>query len=103
MQHFLARVYSGEEIRKAQLAARAGGPPMPASHEETRKRHTAYLDSLVKEGAVIIAGPFPDGRGGVIVMAAENEEAARTLLEADPFIEQGIFERYELEEFVRHQ
>lgn len=42
-----------------------------------------------------MAGPFPDHRGGMVVLRAASEEEARAIAEADPFVSSGA-ETYEL-------
>lgn len=103
MEHFVATVYFHADVREAVLAARSGGPPLSFSHVAIRDRHVAYLNALSQAGTVVCAGPTPDYRSGIIVLAADSEDAARELLEADPYVAHGFFERYELVEFERHQ
>lgn len=51
--------------------------------------HVAYMDELHRRGALIAAGPFQDGRGGMVVIEVEDEPAAGAIAEADPFITRG--------------
>jgi uncharacterized protein len=61
------------------------------------ERHVAYLRALDARGALIVCGPFRDGEGGMVCFFAENEDEARAVAEADPFVELG-FKRSRLRE-----
>lgn len=62
--------------------------------------HVAHLKQLEDAGRLVICGPFADGAGGMAVIQAESEEAARTIAEADPFVASGA-ETYTLRTFQR--
>lgn len=53
------------------------------------RAHVAHLVELEGRGELVCAGPFDDGTGGVIVIRAESEEAARASIESDPFVANG--------------
>lgn len=57
--------------------------------------HREYLQQLDADGALVLSGPFTDRRGGMVLIRAESEAAARAIVEADPLIEQGV-DTYEL-------
>ena len=67
-----------------------------------RPAHIANLEPLEAEGRIRFAGPLldPDDRplGSVIVFEAESLEVARDIAARDPYVAQGIFERYEVYE-----
>lgn len=102
MRHFVATLYFSASARHTYLAAQSGAAPMPPSFAALRERHVAYLNELMKGSSLLCAGPTPDYRAGVLVLAAESETAARQLLAADPYMVEHVFERYELLEFKRH-
>lgn len=52
--------------------------------------HTAYLDRHYQSGDFICSGRKIPRTGGVILCQAETPEAARAILEEDPFYRQGI-------------
>jgi uncharacterized protein YciI len=55
-------------------------------------RHFQYLNGLLDEGRLIIAGPCIDGKGpGIIVFEAADEDGARATMEADPAVVAGVF------------
>jgi uncharacterized protein len=61
-----------------------------------RAEHRAYLNRLVDEGSLLMAGPFADERGGLIVFEAEDEAAVRRLMADDPFTIEGVFATTEI-------
>ncbi len=61
--------------------------------------HVAYMDELHRRGVLIAAGPFQDGRGGMVIIEAEDATAARAIAEADPLIAQGV-ESYTLRQWM---
>ncbi|HEX5914982.1 MAG TPA: YciI family protein [Rubrobacter sp.] len=55
-------------------------------------RHFNYLQGLLGEGRLIMAGPCIDGKGpGIIVFEAADGDEARATMEADPAVVAGVF------------
>ncbi len=54
-----------------------------------RPAHLDYLNKLFVEGKVVMAGPFTDKRGGMVIYKAESWEEAKQLAEADPAVTSG--------------
>ncbi|MGR6916719.1 YciI family protein [[Actinomadura] parvosata] len=52
---------------------------------ERRDDHLAHLNKLWEQGAVVAAGPYTDLTAGMIVLRAEDEAAARALVDQDPY------------------
>jgi uncharacterized protein YciI len=68
-------------------------------------RHTAYFKDLGKKGICLIAGPFANQTdnelgAGCYVFAAESDEEARKLAEADPLVVEGIY-TYKMWEWIK--
>ena len=59
-------------------------PPSPVVEE-----HWRYLDSRYAERRLLCSGPQDSGAGGVLVVLADHEEAARTVLDGDPLVRDG--------------
>ncbi len=55
---------------------------------ETFKKHDDYLKQIIKTGNVITEGIFPNRDGGILVMKGDVD---RTLIEADPSMEDAVF------------
>ncbi|MBO9605689.1 MAG: hypothetical protein J7639_07045 [Paenibacillaceae bacterium] len=53
---------------------------------KVRPAHLEYLNGLYKEGKVVMAGPFTDKKGGMVIYRADSFEEAQQLAEADPVI-----------------
>ena len=68
------------EYRYADLEARA----------RVRPDHLAYLQSLLDEGTVVLAGPVGDGSGAMMVLRAGSEDEARQVVEGDPYTAAGV-------------
>ena len=63
------------------------------TEEDTRiaGEHFAYLQKATQDGTVILAGRSLDGEGpAVVIFEADAEEAARSFMEADPFVAGGL-------------
>ena len=63
--------------------------PERARDEALIKSHVAFLRELDCSGQLVLAGPFEDGAGGMIILRAESLEAARAIAETDPFVTAG--------------
>jgi uncharacterized protein len=75
-----------------------------ARRDQHRAQHVAHLEALERDGRLIFAGPIrspADDRsvGAVIVLEAPDADAARRLVEADPFVAGGVFESITLDPF----
>jgi hypothetical protein len=73
--------------------------------QEKRKLHRqAHLDRMTpldKAGKVLLAGPFTDKAGSLIVLDMPSLEDVRAFMEADPYVTQGVFARYEIHPFLQ--
>lgn len=56
---------------------------------KVRPAHLDYLDKLYKEHKVVMAGPFADKKGGMVIYRADSPEEAKALAEADPVVAEG--------------
>src|SRR5262249_16921047 len=67
-----------------------------AKIQEVRPAHRQYLSGLKANGQLVVAGPFPDDSGGLIVYEAASREEAEALVQGDPFFQNGVFVSYVL-------
>lgn len=51
-----------------------------------RPSHLVYINDLFNQDKVVMAGPFTDKKGGMVIYRAESFEEAQKLAEADPVI-----------------
>lgn len=63
-----------------------GSAPTP----EDIKGHIAYLRRLEKDGALVMAGPFTNHKGGMVVIKAATLEDAHKVAATDPFVANKI-------------
>jgi uncharacterized protein YciI len=76
-------------------------PDGPALREANRQAHMDNMSRLDREGRLVFAGPLKDREGGksvgsLIVFEAASEQAARELMESDPYTRAGVFEWHEI-------
>ncbi|MFM1822558.1 MAG: hypothetical protein RI967_824 [Planctomycetota bacterium] len=60
------------------------------AEREALAAHFAYLESLVRAGEVIAAGPCEDGSFGLVVFGALDAAAAAARMQADPAVVAGV-------------
>ncbi len=77
------------------------GPDGAKLRLSVRAAHLANLRPLVEQGRVVIAGPFTDGSGSLIIVDIESEDAALAFAQNDPYTTGGVFERVEVRPFRR--
>jgi uncharacterized protein len=56
---------------------------------ETRPAHLQYASDLYQVGKVHSAGPFLDGKGGLVIYECDTEEEAIRLAMRDPAVTSG--------------
>ena len=60
-------------------------------YEQKLMDHGNFMAGLLKDGKLVISGPFTDSTGGMLVMKAENKEEVAKLIETDPGVTNGVF------------
>jgi uncharacterized protein YciI len=65
-----------------------------------RPAHWRYDRTLESAGKLALAGPFANDEGGLFVYNAARREEAMSYLKQDPFAVEGVFEDYELLEWL---
>lgn len=58
-------------------------------NQRIRPDHLTYVSKLFEQGKVVMAGPFTDGKGGLVVYECDSEEEAIKLANADPVVALG--------------
>lgn len=73
--------------------------------QELRKIHRpAHLDkmkSLSQAGKIVLAGPFKDGSGSLIIYNVATKTEAELIAKTDPYVMHRIFESYEIKLFEK--
>ncbi|MBS0171189.1 MAG: YciI family protein [Nitrospira sp.] len=75
------------------------GPDGQAKRKIHRPAHLANLEPLNRQGKVLLAGPFTDQAGSLIIIEASSLEEAKQFAAEDPYTVHGIFERVEVHPF----
>jgi uncharacterized protein len=74
-------------------------PDAKDKRPQHRPAHLRHLEPLAAAGKVILAGPFTDGSGSLIVVDAESLAAVWELVARDPYVINGIFNHVEVKAF----
>ena len=75
-------------------------PDKPVREQAYWDQHARFVDSLFEAGKVILAGPFADGSGSLVIMAVESVEAARAIFQDDPWAQHDILVAGEIKEWT---
>ena len=88
------------------------GEDIPNSQENraaARPAHLKRVDELINSGKMILAGPLPaidspdpgpaGMAGSLIVAEFESLEAAKSWINADPYVTQGVFAKVTVKPF----
>jgi len=77
------------------------GPEGEAKRKIHRTAHLANLESLDRQGRVILAGPLTDKAGSLLVLEFKNQIEAEQFAHNDPYMVHGVFERVEIHPFMQ--
>ncbi|HTN42964.1 MAG TPA: YciI family protein [Nitrospiria bacterium] len=77
------------------------GPEGQSKRKTLRPVHLDRLKRLESDGKLILAGPFSDRSGSLIIIEADSIEEARAFIQKDPYVEQGVFEKVEVRPFTQ--
>ncbi|MEW6471049.1 MAG: YciI family protein [Actinomycetota bacterium] len=61
----------------------------PPLVDGARPHHRQYIDDLSQKGLVCLAGPWADGRGGLIIYDSPDRATLDDLLRDDPYAQRG--------------
>jgi uncharacterized protein YciI len=76
------------------------GPEGEKKRKVLRPAHLEHLKRLESEGKLVLAGPFADRSGSLIIIEADSIEEARAIIQKDPYVEQAVFEKVEVRPFT---
>lgn len=72
-------------------AARESFKTEPTEEEMTiMGEHFRYLQQLLEDGTLLLAGPALDAAFGIAIYEADDEEAARKIMNDDPSVAGGV-------------
>jgi len=58
------------------------------------------MDALFDAGTVILAGPFADRSGSMVILACDSVEAARAIFREDPWAMEDILVAFDAKEWT---
>ncbi|MEO8029062.1 MAG: YciI family protein [Bryobacteraceae bacterium] len=58
--------------------------------EQPLREHGRYLQGLMEGGTLVLAGPFLDDSGGLILLKTTDEAEAQKIAHEDPAVRSGI-------------
>jgi len=67
---------------------------------ELLEQHITHLRKLLKQGKLVICGPFKNDDAAIQILVAENEVEAHTLIKSDPFIKYKYYKSYDIFELI---
>lgn len=68
--------------------------------DDLLQRHVDHLRTLNLEGKLFICGPFRDRDQAMQILLCRDIEEAKFLVESDPFIKEGYYTAYDLNELI---
>ena len=78
------------------------GKDGPEGHQKRpthRPAHLQRLEALAAKGHLILAGPFTDQSGSLIIIEADSRAEAEAFVQNDPYIIHGVFQDVEIHPF----
>ena len=67
--------------------------------DQVRPAHLEYLGPFKNSGKIVVAGPFTDGSGHLIIVDMASEGEAAEFARNDPYYKQGVVARFEVKPF----
>lgn len=76
-------------------------PDAKEKRPQHRPAHLQHLEPLVQAGKIILAGPFTDGSGSLIVVEAASRASVWEMVARDPYVIHGVFNQVEVKPFLQ--
>ncbi|MFY9270600.1 MAG: YciI family protein [Candidatus Manganitrophaceae bacterium] len=77
------------------------GPNGAELRKQLRPAHLERLERLNAEKKLLLAGPFSDQTGSLILFEANSMGEATAWAAADPYVSGGVFIQYEVKPFTQ--
>ncbi len=77
------------------------GPEAKELRPKLRPAHLEKLKNLSQAGKIVLAGPFADGSGSLIVFNVSTKAEVELIAKTDPYVMERVFERYEIRPFTQ--
>jgi uncharacterized protein YciI len=78
----------------------AWDPHKPVREQAFWEDHARFVDALHAQGKILLAGPFADGTGSLVVLDAASPEDARALFRDDPWAQRDILVAADVKEWT---
>lgn len=75
-------------------------PDLPVREQAYWDDHANFMDDLFDAGIVILAGPFADRSGSMVILSSESAESALALFREDPWARRDILVAIEAREWT---
>src|ERR1700692_2590615 len=75
-------------------------PDLPVREQAYWDEHARFMDSLFEAGCVLLAGPFADCSGSMVILIAGSAEAARAIFREDPWSRQDVLVAGDVKEWT---
>lgn len=62
----------------------------PVREQPLWDEHAAFMDKVFEQGQIILAGPYTDGSGALLIVETDDELQAQHLFDDDPWTLEGI-------------
>ena len=59
-------------------------------YEQPLMEHGKYMGSLLKDGRMLLAGPFEDSTGGLAIVECTDAKEAQAIVDADPAVKDKV-------------
>jgi hypothetical protein len=90
--------------RTSRIALRTrAGPTWKGGRPEEQpdwEAHAGFIDALVDRGTIVMAGPFADSSGTLILLEGVTCDGVREIFADDPFVRNGVFELDDVRELI---
>jgi uncharacterized protein YciI len=63
-------------------------------------KHVEHLQRIEKDSKLFICGPFKDNDKAMQILVCDTIQEAITLVQSDPFIKEGYYATYEVNELI---
>jgi len=75
-------------------------PHLPVREQAFWDEHARFMDALFDAGTVILAGPFADRSGSMVILACDSVEVARAIFREDPWAMEDILVAFDAKEWT---
>ncbi|GJL55897.1 MAG: hypothetical protein NPIRA02_30290 [Nitrospirales bacterium] len=66
-----------------------------------RPAHLERLKALASQGRLVLAGPFADQSGSLVIIDVDSQTEAETFAREDPYTIHGVFQDVEIHPFTQ--